>query len=90
MNIPARQIYILRVLILSLLLLSTLTSAQQPAVKPETKKSSHKTKQIVADGHALDNPDILRQMNSALEDLAARVSPAVGADSDFWIRASER
>ena len=90
MNIPARQIYSLRVLILSLLLLSTLAFAQQPAVKPQTNKATDKTKQIVADGHALDNPDILRQMNSALEDLAARVSPAVGADSDFWIRASER
>jgi serine protease Do len=29
------------------------------------------------DAHPADNPDILRQMNSALEELAARVSPAV-------------
>jgi serine protease Do len=76
MNIPLRQICSLRVLILPLLLLSILTLAQQPAGKQQTNKSPDKTRQVVADAHAL-NPDILRQMNSALEELAAKVSPAV-------------
>ncbi|MGA8310831.1 MAG: trypsin-like peptidase domain-containing protein, partial [Terriglobales bacterium] len=40
-------------------------------------QSSGKPKPATPDAHAADNPDILRQMNHALEELAARVSPAV-------------
>jgi len=40
-------------------------------------QSSGKPKPATPDAHAADRPDILRQMNRALEELAARVSPAV-------------
>jgi serine protease Do len=45
--------------------------------KTPATKSSDKSKPVAADSHSPDSPDILRQMNSALEELAARVSPAV-------------
>jgi serine protease Do len=64
----------------AILLLSFATAlgfAQQPMGKTPTTKSSDKSKPVAADSHSPDSPDILRQMNSALEDLAARVSPAV-------------
>jgi serine protease Do len=53
--------------------------AQQPAVKAPDSRSpdSHSLDNHALDSHSLDNPDILRQMNRALEELAARVSPAV-------------
>src|SRR6202040_2141986 len=54
-------------LILLLLFASTYGLAQ----------SSGKPKSAAPDAHAPDSPNILRQMNSALEDLAAKVSPAV-------------
>ena len=74
------------VLILLLAFGTTFSLSQQTAGKPATNKSpdrsSDKTKVAssdarLPDGRVLDNPDILRQMNSALEELAARVSPAV-------------
>ena len=72
-------------LILLLVFANSLGFAQQPMGKAKTSKSSDKPKAASAsasDSHApdarsSDNPDILRQMNSALEELAARVSPAV-------------
>jgi serine protease Do len=54
-------------LILLLLFASTYGLAQ----------SSGKPKAAAPETHAPDSPNILRQMNSALEDLAAKVSPAV-------------
>ena len=62
-----------------ILLLSFATTGlgQQPAGKPQIDKAPDKAKPALADSHSLDSPDILRQMNSALEDLAAKVSPAV-------------
>jgi serine protease Do len=78
------------ILILLLLVLlsfgTAVVCAQQAAGKPATTKSPDKSSDKIkgtssdarpADGRSLDNPDILRQMNGALEDLAARVSPAV-------------
>ena len=38
---------------------------------------SHSSASVSPDRRPRDNPDVLRQMNSALEELAARVSPAV-------------
>ena len=66
-----------RALILLLSFATTLSFAQPPAGKPQTNKSSDKSKPAAADSRSPDTPDILRQMNSALEDLAAKVSPAV-------------
>jgi serine protease Do len=40
-------------------------------------QSSDKSKPASPETHLPDNPDILRQMNRALEELAAKVSPAV-------------
>jgi serine protease Do len=62
-------------LICVLSLTATLSFAQQTASKPQTGKAADKPKP--ASVAAPDNPDILRLMNSALEDLAAKVSPAV-------------
>jgi serine protease Do len=69
----------IRVVTLSLLLsfATALSFAQQSMGKPPSDKSSDKSKAAAADSHTPDSPDILRQMNSALEELAARVSPAV-------------
>src|SRR5882672_10982875 len=79
-------------LILPLSVVTALSFAQQTAGNAPTSKSSDKSKPASSDGHSpdshssnshsfdtrpLDNPDILRQMNRALEELAARVSPAV-------------
>jgi serine protease Do len=60
-------------------LLCTLSLAQQPGNGVRNAKSPDKSKAAsapAAEIHA-DSPDILRQMNRALEDLAAQVSPAV-------------
>ena len=83
---PARTIGVLA-LILLLSFVATLSFAQQPAGKPsdKPKTASADTQQRdarspdtrFADTRFPDNPDILRQMNRALEELAARVSPAV-------------
>lgn len=73
-------IFRLRVLTFVLTFATTIGFAQQTAGKPQTGKSSDKRTSGPADApatHSLDNPDILRQMNGALEDLAAKVSPAV-------------
>ena len=67
----------IRALIPLLSLAATLSFAQQAGDKPQTKESPDKSKPRTADSHSSDSPDILRQMNSALEELAARVSPAV-------------
>jgi serine protease Do len=67
----------IRALILLLSFATTLSFAQLPAGKAPTNKLSDKSKPASADSSAPDTPNILRQMNSALEDLAARVSPAV-------------
>jgi serine protease Do len=68
--------------LLLLSFVSTIGWAQQPASKLQTGKSPDKSKAAssdtqAADPRSLDNPDILRQMNSALEELAAKISPAV-------------
>ncbi len=63
-----------RPLILLLTFATAFSFAQQPAGKPQSGKADKPKPASVA---APDNPDILRQMNSALEDLAAKVSPAV-------------
>ena len=88
---PARTIGVLA-LILLLSFVATLCFAQQPAGKPsdKPKTASADTQQRdarcpdtrsadtrFADTRFPNNPDILRQMNRALEELAARVSPAV-------------
>jgi hypothetical protein len=72
-----------RALVVLLLVVSTLGFTQQP-----TGKSSDKSK-TAADSHSLESQNVLRQMNSALEDLAARVSPGGSADSDHRVRAPE-
>jgi serine protease Do len=74
-------------LLLLLLFATTLGLAQQSTDKMPIAKSSDKSKSTASDSHSgdshsgdsrsSDNPDILRQMNSALEELAARVSSAV-------------
>ncbi len=71
-------------LTLLLLFCTTLGIAQQTAGKAQAGKSSDKSKPVAAgtsdssrSPDSRDNPDILRQMNRALEELAARVSPAV-------------
>jgi serine protease Do len=76
-----------RTVILLLSFATTLSYAQPPAGQPsdKSKPASSDTHQRDArssdarspDTRAPDNPDILRQMNQALEELAARVSPAV-------------
>jgi serine protease Do len=63
-------------MILVLPFVPTLSVAQQPLGNASTEKSPDRTK-AAADSHSLDNENILRQMNRALEELAARVSPAV-------------
>jgi serine protease Do len=74
-------------LILLLLVVTGLGFGQQPDGKSPSSRAAETSKPASApvrssdkrstDSRSLDNPDILRQMNSALEDLAARVSPAV-------------
>src|SRR3984893_994893 len=76
------QSYFVRALILVLSFATTLSFAQQPAGKPSDKPKPASSDTHQRDVHppdvlSPDNPDILRQMNSALEELAARVSPAV-------------
>jgi serine protease Do len=67
---------------LLLSLVSTIGWAQRPASRLQTGKSPDKSKAAssetqAADRRSLENPDILRQVNSALEELAAKTSPAV-------------
>jgi serine protease Do len=77
------QIYRPRFLTLLLLLSTTISFAQQPAGKAQTGKTSAKPASTgtvdsrVADPRSPGNMDVLRQMNTALEELAAKVSPAV-------------
>ena len=63
------QAFRVRAAILLLFFATGLSLAQQPANTAQAKTSDNL--------QAPDNPDILRQMNSALEALAAKVSPAV-------------
>jgi len=78
--------------ILLLSLVTTFSFAQAPAGKSQSTKSSDKPKAASSDtqprdarspdgrspdGRFPNKSDILRQMNSALQELAARVSPAV-------------
>src|SRR5713101_3243760 len=51
--------------------------AQPAAGQPQANKTSGKPKLGTPEVRAADSPDILRQMNRALEELAAKVSPAV-------------
>src|SRR6266568_2576655 len=72
----------IRALILLVSFATALSVAQPTADNEQTSQSSEKSKAASSDRHAPDprspdNPDILRQMNRALEELAARVSPAV-------------
>jgi serine protease Do len=72
----------IRTLILLLSFATTLSFAQQPAGKPSDKSRPARSDTHPRDAHSPDlrspdNPDILRQMNTALEELAAKVSPAV-------------
>jgi len=67
----------IRAFTLLLSLAATLSFAQQAGDKPQIRESPDKSKPLTADSHSSDSLDILRQMNSALEELAARVSPAV-------------
>jgi len=75
-----------------LLSFATTFSFAQPTAGKQTGRTADKSKTASSDGRSpdshssasvspdrrpRDNPDILRQMNSALEELAARVSPAV-------------
>jgi serine protease Do len=75
-----------------LLSFATTFSFAQPTAGKQTGRAADKSKTASSDGRSpdphssasvspdrrlRDNPDILRQMNSALEELAARVSPAV-------------
>jgi serine protease Do len=72
-------------LFLLLVVATSFIFAQQSASTMQTGKAADKSKPAsagaadahAAEGHAPDTPDVLRQMNSALEELAARVSPAV-------------
>jgi serine protease Do len=68
----SHRICLIAIFALSLLVVATPCFAQQPA-----SKSQDKSKASASDPHPTDNPDILRQMNHSLEELAARVSPAV-------------
>jgi serine protease Do len=77
MSTACAQTFRVRALIPLLAFATTLSLAQQTTGKPQTGKSSDKPKLASADSHSSDAPDILRQMNSALEELAAKVSPAV-------------
>jgi hypothetical protein len=67
----------IRAPILLLSFATTLSFAQHPMGQPATSKASDKPKSASADSHSPDSQNVLRQMNSALEELAARVSPAV-------------
>jgi serine protease Do len=57
--------------VLALIIVLSLVTANSLA------QSSDKSKSGSPENHLPDNPDILRQMNRALEELAAKVSPAV-------------
>ena len=66
------------VVLLSLSMAGSIALAQQPADKVQTGKSPDKSKPAVGSADiAANTPEILRQMNGALVELAARVSPAV-------------
>jgi serine protease Do len=61
---------------LTLTFASVFSFAQHPAGKAQPAPTPQ-AERPAADSHLAANPDILRQMNRALEELAARVSPAV-------------
>jgi serine protease Do len=61
--------------ILTLTFANVFSFAQHPAGKAQAAQPPQAERS--ADSHLAANPDILRQMNRALEELAARVSPAV-------------
>jgi serine protease Do len=67
----------LRTFILPLLLIATLSFAQESAGKPPASNAPEKSSPMATEPHLPNTPDILCQVNTALEDLAARVSPAV-------------
>jgi len=58
-----------------IIVLSFLTANSRAQSSDRSKPGSPGNR--LPDNHLLDNPDILRQMNRALEELAAKVSPAV-------------
>jgi len=66
-----------RALILVLPLLSMVSLAQAPEKSKPASPDLHTSDVHMSDLHASDSGDILRQMNRALEELAAKVSPAV-------------
>src|ERR1700693_1232588 len=61
--------------VLALAFASVFSFAQHPSSKAQPAQTPQAERP--ADSHLAANPDILRQMNRALEELAARVSPAV-------------
>src|ERR1700742_3707944 len=61
----------IRALVLVFSFATTASFAQQPG-----NKSTDKSK-TATDSHSLNNQNVLREMNNALQELAARVSPAV-------------
>jgi serine protease Do len=93
MLVPARasrssfRLFFLSFAVTALFLLSAPSRAQQPAPKPEPatppqesvpRKATQETELEKAVGaHPSEAPQVLRDLNSALESLAARISPAV-------------
>src|ERR1700681_4824470 len=71
------RVYCVATIILRLSSLATSSRAQQTGGQPTTNKASDKSKAAAAESRSADTQNVLRQMNSALEELAARVSPAV-------------
>jgi len=72
------RVYCVATIILLLSSLATSSWAQQAGGQPTpTNKASDKSKAAAAESRSTDTQNVLRQMNSALQDLAARVSPAV-------------
>ena len=53
------------------------SAASTPAQKGQTDKSADKPKASASEARAAESNDTLEKLNSALESLAARVSPAV-------------
>jgi serine protease Do len=74
---PSKPGLDLKTLMLPLLFVATFSLAQESAGKPSTNIAPEKSSPMATEPHLPNTPDILRQVNSALEDLAARVSPAV-------------
>src|ERR1700722_11896784 len=63
--------------VLALTFASVFSFAQHPAGKAQPAQTPQ-VERPAAGSHLAANPDILRQMNRALEELAARGSPSVG------------